>query len=517
MDGSSRAVGRSEIWRLSTFSTLPDLQVSPIRLAESGFYYDGRHNMIICFSCGLSRRKWKKGEKIALMHLKLSPDCLHANFRDANNVSTRHYPQMHFEEYVYSYSTTGHSRSETERNPSHLVNPGALTHSAEVNNSVGDETNSGRSSKHSSTNGNPSPERTSPPFSSTSGCASESNNELEQPESGQSRQTSIPTYPRAAAASDQSGNNTTVSQNVAVEPSANRTERPQQSVRQETGHFSAGSLTLPQEAVIHIIAGDVHEPLLCAARIQVGSHGHLVSPVFVEEEDISNHYLLPANASPESFTSRPPTTIENNDSNHSSALSTPIVARESFPTQVITEETGHQCLHFSQDVLPSAAYAFRHVRFGLEVRHHSHMLRSPYFAHSVHPLQARNQMFDLNGAIVEEASVPPLSNQDGFDIGESDTNAEGAVSRRYATGTSRVRSFGDWPAQGTPNAQRLAEAGFYYTGMGDCVRCFYCGVTLQNWMADDDPWMVHVRFRFSCGYVIGLRRQDVVDFVLFSQ
>ena len=46
------------------------------------------------------------------------------------------------------------------------------------------------------------------------------------------------------------------------------------------------------------------------------------------------------------------------------------------------------------------------------------------------------------------------------------------------------------------------------TGTGDSVRCFYCGVTLRNWRQTDDPWETHVRFRFSCDYVIFIKGDD---------
>ena len=48
------------------------------------------------------------------------------------------------------------------------------------------------------------------------------------------------------------------------------------------------------------------------------------------------------------------------------------------------------------------------------------------------------------------------------------------------------------------------------TGVGDSVRCFYCGVTLRNWKQDDDPWETHVRFRFSCAYIDAIKGDQYV-------
>ena len=38
-------------------------------------------------------------------------------------------------------------------------------------------------------------------------------------------------------------------------------------------------------------------------------------------------------------------------------------------------------------------------------------------------------------------------------------------------------------------------------GYADCVRCFYCGVGLKHWVASDDVWTEHVRWRPGCEYL----------------
>ena len=37
----------------------------------------------------------------------------------------------------------------------------------------------------------------------------------------------------------------------------------------------------------------------------------------------------------------------------------------------------------------------------------------------------------------------------------------------------------------------MIESGFYYTGCGDCVTCFHCGITLRNWEHADNVDMEH--------------------------
>ncbi|RUS74063.1 hypothetical protein EGW08_018170 [Elysia chlorotica] len=48
----------------------------------------------------------------------------------------------------------------------------------------------------------------------------------------------------------------------------------------------------------------------------------------------------------------------------------------------------------------------------------------------------------------------------------------------------------------------LAKGGFFYAGYGDCVRCFYCGVGLKRWAAQDDIYVEHERLRPHCHFLI---------------
>lgn len=44
--------------------------------------------------------------------------------------------------------------------------------------------------------------------------------------------------------------------------------------------------------------------------------------------------------------------------------------------------------------------------------------------------------------------------------------------------------------------QRITEfclAGFKYTGAGDAVECFHCGIVLENFDVRDDVWREHAR------------------------
>lgn len=70
-----------------------------------------------------------------------------------------------------------------------------------------------------------------------------------------------------------------------------------------------------------------------------------------------------------------------------------------------------------------------------------------------------------------------------------------------------------------PSVESLVEAGFYVapTGAGpgdearggpnvvvadDAVSCFYCGLGLNSWEPNDEPWREHARFSPRCGWVL---------------
>ncbi|NXS92879.1 XIAP ligase, partial [Jacana jacana] len=68
---------------------------------------------------------------------------------------------------------------------------------------------------------------------------------------------------------------------------------------------------------------------------------------------------------------------------------------------------------------------------------------------------------------------------------------------------TRLKSFHNWPlnSQLTPN--ELANAGFYYTGVGDQVACFCCGGKLKHWEPSDRAWSEHKRHFPKCFFVLG--------------
>lgn len=82
-----------------------------------------------------------------------------------------------------------------------------------------------------------------------------------------------------------------------------------------------------------------------------------------------------------------------------------------------------------------------------------------------------------------------------------DTNLETDHSVDFSLMDSRLDSFcGSSLAQKVP-AERLARAGFYFTGSGDRVRCFSCQKTVENWHREDVPVVRHKEVSPSCRFL----------------
>ncbi|XP_026562675.1 baculoviral IAP repeat-containing protein 3-like [Pseudonaja textilis] len=74
----------------------------------------------------------------------------------------------------------------------------------------------------------------------------------------------------------------------------------------------------------------------------------------------------------------------------------------------------------------------------------------------------------------------------------------------------RFRTFKNWPVTVPVHPQQLADAGFYYVGRSDDVKCFCCDGGLRCWETGDDPWVEHAKWFPSCEYLIYRKGQEFV-------
>lgn len=73
---------------------------------------------------------------------------------------------------------------------------------------------------------------------------------------------------------------------------------------------------------------------------------------------------------------------------------------------------------------------------------------------------------------------------------------------KFSTYMERLQSFKNWPKGLAQTPRQCSEAGFYYSGIADFVRCFYCGGGLKNWEPTHDVWIEHIKWYPTCEFLI---------------
>ncbi|XP_041255097.1 baculoviral IAP repeat-containing protein 7 [Onychostruthus taczanowskii] len=77
----------------------------------------------------------------------------------------------------------------------------------------------------------------------------------------------------------------------------------------------------------------------------------------------------------------------------------------------------------------------------------------------------------------------------------------------------RLSTFENWPQNSSVHPEQLARAGFFYTGRGDVVRCFYCDGGVRSWSFGDDPWREHAKWYPECEFLLHSRGREFVNSV----
>lgn len=81
----------------------------------------------------------------------------------------------------------------------------------------------------------------------------------------------------------------------------------------------------------------------------------------------------------------------------------------------------------------------------------------------------------------------------------------------FANLDARLKTYSNWPKSMSQKPMALAEAGFFYSGFGDRVCCFFCGLGLKDWRCDDIPWKEHVMWKSSCHFAVVVKGPHFVQ------
>lgn len=84
-----------------------------------------------------------------------------------------------------------------------------------------------------------------------------------------------------------------------------------------------------------------------------------------------------------------------------------------------------------------------------------------------------------------------------------------AAVERMRSRSERLRSFTKWPLDPPVGPVDLAQAGLFYLGERDKVKCFSCGCVLHHWARGDNPLSEHRRISPLCPYLASLEQLPV--------
>ncbi|XP_060582181.1 death-associated inhibitor of apoptosis 1-like [Ruditapes philippinarum] len=90
-------------------------------------------------------------------------------------------------------------------------------------------------------------------------------------------------------------------------------------------------------------------------------------------------------------------------------------------------------------------------------------------------------------------------------------NVEKPKFPQYAVYSKRMESFESWPEYIPVKKDDLVEAGFVYTGVGDSVKCYFCGGWLWDWEQDDVPMEEHVKWYPKCPYINSVKGPAYIE------
>ena len=86
----------------------------------------------------------------------------------------------------------------------------------------------------------------------------------------------------------------------------------------------------------------------------------------------------------------------------------------------------------------------------------------------------------------------------------------GPIHNNMISVSAREYSFHQAPPIIWKKRERMAEAGLFYIGVSDQVKCFYCDGGLEKWQEKDDPWVVHAGRYNECQFIKLVMTDEII-------
>ncbi|XP_052080524.1 baculoviral IAP repeat-containing protein 3-like isoform X2 [Mytilus californianus] len=134
--------------------------------------------------------------------------------------------------------------------------------------------------------------------------------------------------------------------------------------------------------------------------------------------------------------------------------------------------------------------------------------------------QSNGDMSSISGIVTQEAASRTTLHTENSLTKETPTLGiclDKPKYPKYAVRSIRLDSFIYWPKHLTQSPEEMSLAGFFFTGIDDHCRCFFCGGGLRSWEPGDHPWIEHARWYQNCAFVQNCKGDTFVEDVQMNR
>ncbi|RUS81806.1 hypothetical protein EGW08_010443 [Elysia chlorotica] len=462
----------SELERLGTFHGWPDVMTvtdvsksvkpSALTLARAGFSYTGSGDEVICFSCGLRVDNWEKHNDPLVVHATRSPHCQLVMGVESANQPVYVPPEKEYIKIKAMLTELGLRAASAAANRSPTLphpNAGSSSFLADTLAMIYGATMLSRSSQ-------------SP-----------------QPQSGTSRKS----HGRSSSSSSPSSSHSTgaTSMSNSRSPSQNGSRRSSRSGNSASASSSRRNATN---------ASPVHNPASSPRRSstsEVSSENASRSP----QQGRPGFHRAHSYAQPQGRSSRSSDTVANRQTSLPSSTADHRLFRQSEEARLQTFQSWSGVRGVSATEFAQAGFIYIGPPDRVQCVMCQGILKN--WNDNDLPIEEHRKHFPDCAFIKEYFSRPSATRT-------------GPRHPNFKTETARRASFNKWDMTRNPTPTELAQAGFFYAGHGDSVKCFHCDGGLRNWEPNDDPWREHARWFPKCGFVKTLKGAAFITEVLNS-
>ena len=129
-------------------------------------------------------------------------------------------------------------------------------------------------------------------------------------------------------------------------------------------------------------------------------------------------------------------------------------------------------------------------------------MKTTFSFNNVKNIPTKSSTSTATTSVINKAMMKNVTSRDVPEVNTTWTPFNTAM----AISKDRENTFISWPKQIVQKPSELVPSGFYYTGRGDVVQCFFCGIYLKHWSCTDRVDIEHRKHSPECKFQLMLRR-----------